>query len=476
MEGKGLRTVRPIAALIVILCGGSWLGCFGHQPPAVSPEKARQIRVAVLDGGQFTATDDDCPLHYEAFGKSLPAAVRAKLLARGFTVVGNPRMPHDLDAVISGHFTYCKESGSCINGVATVEFYQAGVLVEHYKFDTGDQKCISAPTVGEYPERFAAELGDHLVSSKNLASLAVQPAGVPLPTYPTPQPVPPPQPVIAPPPAVVQTGRAALAPVARRYAQGAPQPNAYAFVVGIEKYRDVPSPTGARADAQGFAALAMWTLGISRENIRMLLDDRATRGDMEKQLAWLETNVPSGGRIYFFYSGHGAPDPVRGTPYLVPYDGDPSALEQTAISLATVTQRLSKTRAVESIAFVDACFSGAGGRSVLPPGARPLVRVQAAPAAPKLFLLSSSSGAEISGSAPDGSGGLFTKYLIEGIGDAQADLDGDRQISLGELKSWIEPRVVREAKRANRNQTPTLTIAEGRDAASVIVAFGVHRN
>jgi uncharacterized caspase-like protein len=258
-------------------------------------------------------------------------------------------------------------------------------------------------------------------------------------------------------------------------AVGAPQPNAYALIVGVEKYRDVPSPTGARADALAFARVAKSTLGISEENIKLLIDDRATRSDLEKALAWVELNVPAGGRIYFFYSGHGAPDATTGTPYVLPYDGDPSALDQTAIPLARLTERLSKTKAVETIAFLDACFSGAGGRSVLPAGARPLVRVQTAPSRRGVSLLASSSASEISGPSADGKNGLFTKYLLLAVGNAEGDLDGDRQISLAELKAWIEPRVVREARQANRAQTPTLTLADGRQATGVIVAYGVKR-
>ena len=42
--------------------------------------------------------------------------------------------------------------------------------------------------------------------------------------------------------------------------------------------------------------------------------------------------------------------------------------------LAQVLKQLSETPAKQVLALVDTCFSGAGGRSVLPAGARPLVR------------------------------------------------------------------------------------------------------
>jgi hypothetical protein len=330
--------------------------------------------------------------------------------------------------------------------------------------------CSAAPTVDEFPLLFVEDLEARLLGSQPVATLArdvsvikadfeagrLQPA-----------------------PATSASGVAPMASapagVPKTYAQGAPQPAAFALVVGIESYRDVPPPTGARADALAFAKLAERTLGVPENHVRLLLDQHATRGDLEKALAWLELNVPAGGRIYFFYSGHGAPDPVSGTAYVLPYDGDPAALEQTALPLSVVTERLARTKAAESVAFLDACFSGAGGRSVLPKGARPLVRVTTPAFARGVSVLASSSGSEISGQAKDGNNGLFTKYLLEGLGEAQADANGDLQISLSELLSFVEPRVAREARLENRVQTPTLTVPDGQPPSSLFVAFGVKR-
>lgn len=265
------------------------------------------------------------------------------------------------------------------------------------------------------------------------------------------------------------------APAAGAFVSGAPQPASYALIVGIERYRDVPSPTGARADAESFARVVRTTLGVPEANVKVALDDRATRSDIEKQLEWMQANVQPGGRVYFYFSGHGAPDASAGTPYLLPYDGDPKFLTRTALPLAGVLKTLGETKARDVLAVVDSCFSGAGGRSVLPDGARPLVRVKEASVAPRLALLTASSGAEISGPAPDGNGGLFTRYVNEGLGRGQADINGDGQISLQELSEWVRPRVARDAKRDNRDQTPSMQIGSGLagGASSFIIAQGI---
>jgi Caspase domain len=462
---------RPIAWLVATL-GVALLGAGCETSPRlVSAAKAKQIRVLVQEP-TLTHKDADCERHFPYWKATLPLVVKQTLQDTGFTVVTRPEEPHELDAAISAHFTYCKKSGTCVNGSARVSLHQGNNVIEQHEFDTGSAACSSAPTIEEFSEELVAQLGDDLTGSEGIASFNPHAAVAPPPAQEPPPALPKAAPVAAAPAPVATPAPVAAAPSS--YALGAPQPNAVALVIGIEKYRDVPPPDGARADANEFAALAQKTLGLQPENVRVLIDERATRGDIEKEIAWVTNNVPAGGRIYLFYSGHGAPDAVKGTPYLLPYDGDPSALDQTALRLAAITERLSKSRAAETLVFIDSCFSGAGGRSVLPPGTRPLVRVQAAKTGSNVAILSSSTGSEISGPASEGGGGLFTKFLLDALGHGEGDLDGDRQITLGELKAWIAPRVVREAQRQNRSQTPTL-LFEGRDVSSTVVAFGVQR-
>lgn len=264
--------------------------------------------------------------------------------------------------------------------------------------------------------------------------------------------------------------------VAGAMVSAAPQPTAYALIVGIEKYRDVTAAGGARGDAERFAELARVTLGVPEDNIKVLLDDRASRTDISKQIRWLQANVATGGRVYFYFSGHGAPDPTSGVSYIVPFDGDPQYLKDTAIPMTEVLGDLEKTKAKDVLALADSCFSGAGGRSVLAPGTRPLVRVEPPKQSARVALLSASSGAEISGPAADGSGGLFSKYVFDAIASGSGDINGDGQISLKELADWIGPRVQREAKRANREQTPHLTLGKKLGSADdFIVSWGYKR-
>src|SRR5207237_10919995 len=96
--------------------------------------------------------------------------------------------------------------------------------------------------------------------------------------------------------------------------------------------------------------------------------------------------------------------------------------------------------------------------------------------AARVAILWASGGSEISGPAAGGGGGVFTKYIVDGVGAGHADANSDGKVSLQELYDWVKPRVAREARRDNRDQNPTMTIgSDVGDAATFIVASGLKR-
>lgn len=257
--------------------------------------------------------------------------------------------------------------------------------------------------------------------------------------------------------------------------RGAPQPTSYALVIGLDTYRELPSPRGARQDAEDIAQVLEVTMGIPKKNIKLLLNDRATRGDILSQIAWLQSNVPDGGRIYVFFSGHGSPEMTTGQPYLLPYEASADSLKFTGLDLQRdVLAPLEQTKAREVLAFVDACFSGQGERSVIKEGARPLVPVKRPEAGTQVAIFASAGPDEISGPSEDGKNGLFTAHILDALGRARADVDGDGQVSLMELDQYVTPRVERDAGRDQRKQRPTMSLGgKVSSANNVIVVWGV---
>lgn len=259
--------------------------------------------------------------------------------------------------------------------------------------------------------------------------------------------------------ALKKPGSAAPAPAAPDAdglaSRGLKRPDDFALIVGIEKYQSLPAADYGENDAESFQKLAAG-LGVPEENTIVLTGARATRTGLAKYLEeWLPRNATPQSRVYFFYSGHGAPDPADGSAYLMPWDGDASFLRSSAYPLSRLYEQLHGLKAKEIVVALDSCFSGAGGRSVIAKGARPLVNVResAVPADAKLTVLAAASGAEITGSLDEQRHGMFTFYLLRGL-QGEADADRDGHVMVEELQAYVGKEVQRAARRQNREQTP----------------------
>jgi hypothetical protein len=263
-------------------------------------------------------------------------------------------------------------------------------------------------------------------------------------------------------------------PPARLPVHVAGQPQNLALLIGIEHYRDLPRVDHARADAERVRNYLRDSLDLPEDHIVLLTDGNAGLTDINKYIdGWLPRMARTADRLYFYFAGHGSPDTTSGVAHLVPYDGDPRFLQQTGIDLGQLYDRLAKSGVREVVVMLDACFTGSGGRSVLPKGARPLVRV-ATPARPpaSVSVMTAAGPSQITGPYAPGDAGLFTYFLMEGLAGA-ADADGDSQISADELIRYVRPRVGREARKENRDQTPELIV--GREGANVILVQGLRQ-
>ncbi|MGE0328781.1 MAG: caspase domain-containing protein [Polyangiaceae bacterium] len=237
-----------------------------------------------------------------------------------------------------------------------------------------------------------------------------------------------------------------------------------AVVIGIENYRrDLPAASGAADDARLFADHAETSLGIPRSNIHLLVDSDATKSSIDAEVGeWLRRNATAKGDVFFYFAGHGAPDTRSGASYLVPWDADPKFIATQGVSVTALQKQLQALSTRHVYAFVDACFSGAGGRSVLPQGTRPLVRVKVAqPKGNKLQMFTASGADEVTGASETGNG-LFSYYLLRGLnGDADASRDGS--VTMSELVRYTTKHVANDARRQNRDQTPALLGGQGAD-------------
>lgn len=238
------------------------------------------------------------------------------------------------------------------------------------------------------------------------------------------------------------------------------KPNAYAVVIGIELYRqNLPKADFAARDAQTTKNYLTQVMGYQDQNVAILLNDRATKGDLEKYIEhWLPNRVEKTGTVFVYFSGHGAPNPKTGDAYLVPYDGDPAFVEATGYSLKRLYGHLAKLPAKEVVVMLDSCFSGAGGRSVIGKGMRPMVLTMENQflAGGRTVVLAASSGSQVSSTYDQKGHGLLTYYFLKGL-QGEADKNHDGVVELSELFDYVRPQVERTARRDfNNDQTPQL--------------------
>jgi hypothetical protein len=231
----------------------------------------------------------------------------------------------------------------------------------------------------------------------------------------------------------------------------------FALVVGVEDYQTVAKAEHAARDARAVKA-HLEAAGYPERNIIFLVDQQAGKSALEKYLeAWLPRNTDERSTVLFYFSGHGAPDPEKGQAYLMPWDADAKFTETTGYPVKRLYAKLNALKAKRVLVAMDACFSGAGPRSVIGKGLRPLVAKidDGGGAVGRIGALTASASDEMTGSDDASGHGLFTYHLLKAL-NARAG-----RATLKELFDALSPKVRDAARRDNRDQTPQL-VGDGR--------------
>ena len=246
-------------------------------------------------------------------------------------------------------------------------------------------------------------------------------------------------------------------------------PNALALIIGISDYENTKaSALYADSDAKTFYDYANMKLGIPSSNIKELINDGADRIDITRAIkTWLlKRTVTNKTDIYVFFAGHGlATDDGKGM-YLLPYDGVPDLLEDSAIQRKELFADIQATKPRSVTVFLDTCYSG-GTRNeeeTLVASLRPIIITAKQQSIPNNFtVLSAAKGNQTSQSLEEAKHGLFSYYMMLGM-EGGADLDADKKITARELHEYVVDKVERQSQ---FRQTPEL---QG-DKDKVLVRF-----
>ena len=263
-----------------------------------------------------------------------------------------------------------------------------------------------------------------------------------------------------------------LAPVAKN-------PDAVAVVIGNKSYVGaIPEVSFAHNDADAVKRYLINTLGYREGNV---IDVRDTsKGELE---AIFGNEKSYRGRLFnyiranesdvtVFYSGHGVPDTKSRRGYLLPVDADPDIIDITGYPLDVMLENLSKMPARSMSIFLDACFSGDSPKGMIiraTSGISVTAKIPQTDA--KMVVITASQGDQYASWDEDAEHGLFTKHLLEalnGTADTERYGNGDGEITVGEVKSYLDHEMTYQARRRfNREQVASVS----GDLDSVLVTY-----
>jgi hypothetical protein len=146
----------------------------------------------------------------------------------------------------------------------------------------------------------------------------------------------------------------------------------YAIVIGVDQYADTQITTlgGASNDAKALADALVNYAGFPAEQVTLLASDQPverqpTRGNILRRLSNLAAVIPSDGLLLLSFAGHGMER--GGQAFLLPSDAqvsnDVELVEQTAINVTQIKDRIKKIGVTQVLLVVDACRNDPVGRA-----------------------------------------------------------------------------------------------------------------
>jgi len=241
---------------------------------------------------------------------------------------------------------------------------------------------------------------------------------------------------------------------------------AAALIVGIAEYERTPAPAAfADKDAQYFYDYATLKLGVPEENILELINEKADR--IEFKLAvrnWLASVAASDTDLYVFFAGHGMGSDDGKSMFLLPYDGTPALLEDSAIRRDQLFSDIAALKPKSVTVFLDTCYSGTTRESEMLIAARPvLIKVNEQDIPDGFSVFTAASGDQTAKPLPEVEQGLFSYFLMRGL-EGEADLNNDGKIVAQELYEYTRKNV---SRLSSGTQTPEF---QG-DSERVLVTF-----
>lgn len=266
----------------------------------------------------------------------------------------------------------------------------------------------------------------------------------------------------------------------------------HALIIGVGKHQFSPAKDlqYPAKDAQAFYDFLTSPEGLnaSPENIRLLVNEHATRLGIIEALNAVMNKGRSTDVFFLYFSGHGNVLKNGGDYCFFTFDSrtdNPDLLDGSALTRNDLMSRLENGKVGKKILFLDACYSGmvaqTGSKSM---GERREHLFQEMAQTDKtLAVFTSSSDMEESyeDGTLGGGHGIFTYYMIKGLqGDADRTrhANNDGKVTAYELDRYLQEEVDLRARavKQGQRQTPKLNCDRCADLPlSVTSAYDIEK-
>jgi hypothetical protein len=232
--------------------------------------------------------------------------------------------------------------------------------------------------------------------------------------------------------------------------------NALALIIGVSSYKNTKAKAMyADNDALVFKDYATEKLGISENRIKMLINDGADYGEILLTTKdWLRRASKSNkSDIYIFFAGHGLVSDDGKNMYLLPYDGRPRLLDDTALMRDELFKEIQQANPRSVTVFLDTCYSGTTRGTDMLIASRPIAIRALKQSIPNNFtVFSAAAGDQTSKPLEEAKHGMFSYFLMKGM-EGDADANNDNKITAQELHNYVKENVTQQS---SGSQTPEL--------------------
>lgn len=235
--------------------------------------------------------------------------------------------------------------------------------------------------------------------------------------------------------------------------------NTFCIIIANEKYtqKDTPKVKFAAQDGKTFYNYCTKTLGLPRENVRMMANAKYL--DMKSMMDWMNKVAKIYGNeanFIVYYSGHGVPD-EKGNCKLMPVDVSINDVNN-GYSLHDLYTTLGNLTTKSALMIIDACFSGNDRDDVCAldenhKGIVPIVKKEKVKG--NVVVMTAATNTETALVYNEKAHGLFSYYLMKKLQETKGN------VTYGELFNYVNKEVLRKSTVAmDKTQTPSITYSD----------------